>query len=60
MQGAEYNYPIQDKEMLAVVRALMVWRPELVGLRELFLVVTDHKALEYFGTKRLLNARQAA
>jgi len=42
--------------MLAVVRALIIWRLELVGLRELFLVITNYKALEYFGTKRLLNA----
>lgn len=59
MQGAEHNYPIHDKELLAVVRALRFWRSELIGLQEPFTVITDHEALVYFGTKRLLNLRQA-
>jgi hypothetical protein len=59
MQDAETRYPIQDKEMLAVVLALQEWRVELVGRQEPFLVVTDHRALEHFSTKRLLSARQA-
>lgn len=61
MQGAEFNYGIHDKELMAVVRALRVWRPELIGLRRdhPFTIVTDHKALEYFGTKQQLNLRQA-
>lgn len=60
MQGAEHNYSIHDKELLAVVRALQCWRAELVGLQTpAFTVITDHQALEYFGTKRLLNFRQA-
>lgn len=59
MQGAEHNYAIHDKELLAVVRALLFWRAELVGLQMPFVVITDHQALEYFSTKRLLNLRQA-
>lgn len=60
MQGAEHNYSIHDKELLAVVHALQCWRAELVGLQvPAFTVITDHQALEYFGTKRLLNFRQA-
>lgn len=59
MHGAEHNYSIHDKELLAVVRALVYWRAELVGLQNPFTVVTDHKALEFFSTKRLLNLRQA-
>lgn len=61
MHDAELRYPIHDKELLAVVRTLQCWRPELIGLQrpELFLVITDHKALEYFGTKRTLNFKQA-
>jgi transposase InsO family protein len=62
MQPAECNYPIQDKEMLAIIRALQGWRPELEGLqtRERFDIYTDHRALEYFMSKRLLNSRQAS
>ena len=59
MNDAECNYPIQDKELLAVVRALQFWNAELLGLSKRFTIVTDHEALEYFQTKRLLNARQA-
>lgn len=61
MHGAEHNYHIHDKELLAVIRALQCWRAELVGLQgdDPFLIITDHEALKYFGTKRLLNARQA-
>jgi hypothetical protein len=29
---AERNYDIYDKEMLAIIKALKEWRPELVGL----------------------------
>jgi hypothetical protein len=59
MSGPELNYHIHDKELLAVVRGLMCWRAELIGLPQPFTAVTDHEALKYFSTKRLLNARQA-
>ena len=61
MLPAECNYPIHDKELLAVVRALRFWRSELIGLQQdcPFTIVTDHEALEYFSQKRLLNIRQA-
>ena len=59
MSEAEMRYEIHDKEMLAVVEALKHWRDMLIGLQEQFTVITDHRALEYFSTKRLLNPRQA-
>jgi hypothetical protein len=61
MHGAELNYHIHDKELLAVIRALQCWRSELIGLqsKEPFLIISDHEALKYFSTKRLLNIRQA-
>jgi transposase InsO family protein len=59
MTGPETRYEIHDKEMLAVVRAMGEWTAELQGLAEPFVAYTDHKALEFFSTKRLLNARQA-
>jgi hypothetical protein len=61
MNPAERNYDIHDKEMLAIVRDLQVWRAELQGLQQStpFLVLTDHRALEYFTTAKKLNARQA-
>jgi hypothetical protein len=61
MNGAEQNYDIHDKEMLAVIRALQEWRAELEGLHrnERFKILTDHRALEYFMTTKKLSARQA-
>jgi transposase InsO family protein len=59
MAPAECNYEIHDKEMLAVVKSLDQWRPELQGTANRIKVYTDHKALEYFMTTKQLTARQA-
>jgi ABC-type Zn uptake system ZnuABC Zn-binding protein ZnuA len=45
--------------MLAIVKALQYWRAELEGTKDHIEVVTDHQALEYFITSKLLSARQA-
>lgn len=55
---AEYNYPIHDKEMLAIVSCLRAWRAELRGCGP-FTILCDHKNLEYFMTKRALTERQS-
>jgi hypothetical protein len=52
----ESNYPIHDKELLAVVSCLQEWDSELRGTKE-FEVVTDHKNLEYFTSKQKLTER---
>ena len=44
----ERNYEIYDKEMLAIVRGLEVWRHLLEGAQTKFEIWTDHKNLEYF------------
>jgi hypothetical protein len=59
MAPAEMNYPIHDKEMLAIVRAFEHWRAELEGTDHPVEVLTDHKALEYFMSTKALSARQA-
>ena len=59
MIPAERNYFIHDKELVAIVRTLKESEPELLSLQEPFVVVTDHRALEYFIMKQKLNARQA-
>ena len=56
---AKTNYPIYNKELLAIVRALQYWRSELKGAIDPVQVITDHKALEYFITSKLLSVRQA-
>ena len=58
MAAAECNYAIHDKEMLAIIRALQEWRPELEGLQTMFEVLTDHRALEYFMSTKDLSSRQ--
>jgi hypothetical protein len=59
MNSAECNYPIHDKELLAIVRAFEEYRAELEGLANPTQVYSDHKALEYFMTTKNLSARQA-
>ena len=56
---AEYNYEIYDKEILAVVKSLDQWRPELQGIVNQIQIYTDHKALEYFMTTKQLTIHQA-
>ncbi|KAL2885130.1 retrovirus polyprotein [Ceratocystis lukuohia] len=53
---AEVNYPIHDKEMLAIFSCLKHWRPFLAGLT--FQVHTDHRNLVYFQTRQTLSERQ--
>lgn len=55
---AECNYDIHDKELLAIVKALKHWTGELLSLSQPFIILTDHKNLEKFTTKRDLNERQ--
>jgi transposase InsO family protein len=59
MNPAECNYQIHDKEMLAIVRSLEEWRPELQRKQDRFQIYTDHKSLEYFMSTKQLTARQA-
>ena len=59
MAPAEMNYPIHDKEMLAIVRAFEHWHAELEGTSHPVEVLTDHKALEYFMSTKVLSTRQA-
>ena len=55
----EQNYEIHDKEMLAIIRGLEVWRHLLEGTQSKFEIWTDHKNLEYFMKAQKLNRRQA-
>lgn len=58
LNGAVVNYPIHDKEMLAIVSCLKEWQAELQSVGSPFTIYTDHKNLNYFTTKRLPNERQ--
>ncbi|KAI0993417.1 hypothetical protein K3495_g14767 [Podosphaera aphanis] len=44
--------------MHAIVSCLQEWQAELTSATKPFTIITDHKNLSYFTTKRLLNERQ--
>ncbi|GJP41928.1 hypothetical protein CLOM_g1544 [Closterium sp. NIES-68] len=50
------NYPIHDKEMLAIMHAFNVWWCYLTGAS--VTVRTDHQSLQYIRAQPLLNPRQ--
>jgi len=55
LSDTERNYEIHNKEMLAVVRCLEVWRHFLEGTITKFEIWTDHKNLKYFMKTQKLN-----
>ena len=59
LNEAERNYEIHNKEMLAIIQCLEVWRHFLEGAKDQFEIWTDHKNLEYFMKAQKLNQRQA-
>jgi len=54
---AEKNYPVHEKELLAVMYALKQWRHYLLGAHSK--VQTDHKSLTFIQTQPHLSQRQA-
>jgi RNase H-like domain found in reverse transcriptase len=56
LSGAEINYPVHERELLAIVYALREWRPYLHGSR--FVIKTDHHPLRYLDTQTNLSKRQ--
>ncbi|KAK3521517.1 hypothetical protein QTP70_008597 [Hemibagrus guttatus] len=59
LSPAEVNYDIDNRELLAIKFALEEWRHWLEGAKHPFVVLTDHKNLEYLRTTKRLNPRQA-
>lgn len=56
LKAVEKNYPVHEKELLAIIRALKKWRSNLLGTQ--FYVYTDHCTLENFDTQKDLSRRQ--
>ncbi|CAI7833834.1 unnamed protein product [Closterium sp. NIES-54] len=56
LHGAELNYPIHDKEALAIITAFKIRRCYLKGRKTT--VYTDHCSLKYLKTKLTLSRRQ--
>ena len=52
----QHNYHMHEHESIVVLEALMIWEDKLLGQK--FMLVTDHKGLEYFKTQPLLSLRQ--
>ena len=48
LKCAEKHYPVHEKELLTVVRALKKWRSDLLVIP--ISVYTDHRTLENFDT----------
>ncbi|KAK3543168.1 hypothetical protein QTP70_012273 [Hemibagrus guttatus] len=59
LSPAEANYDIGNRELLAIKLALEEWRHWLEGAKHPFVVLTDHKNLEYLRAAKRLNPRQA-
>jgi hypothetical protein len=57
LNNAQKNYPVHEKELLAIVQALKKWRSDLLGGP--IYVYTDHRTLEIFDTQKDLSRRQA-
>jgi len=55
LNAIEQNYEIYDKEMLAVIRCLEIWRHYLEEEKLEFEIWMDHKNLQYFMTSQKLN-----
>lgn len=55
LKEAEQKYLAHEKEILAVILCLQVWRVYLVGTK--FIVKTDNMVTIYFSTKKKLSLR---
>lgn len=58
LHGAELNYPIYDKEFLAIVNCFKEFRHYLMGSMHQVKVYTDHQNIAHFATTQELNRRQ--
>jgi hypothetical protein len=59
LNTVELNYDIHDKELLAIMEALNKWGTYYMSTPRTINILSDHKNLEYWQTKRDLNLWQA-
>ncbi len=59
LSPVERNYDIGNRELLSIKLALEEWRHWLEGAQHPFIVLTDHKNLQYLRDAKRLNPRQA-
>ncbi|KAL0173827.1 hypothetical protein M9458_029795, partial [Cirrhinus mrigala] len=55
----EQNYDVGNRELLAIKLALEEWRHWLEGAKHPFIIITDHKNLQYLREAKRLNPHQA-
>lgn len=55
----EINYEVHDKELMAVVSSLAIWRQYTLGASFPVTIFTDHRNLLHFTTNQQLTRRQA-
>jgi transposase InsO family protein len=58
LNGAELNYPIHEKELLAIKHALRIWTAYVQNGHKTE-VITDHESLKYLNTTRTPSKRLA-
>jgi hypothetical protein len=58
LSPAKSNYEIHDKKLLAIVRAIKKWKKKLIEIKNPFVVLSDHKNIQYFITIRKLSEKQ--
>jgi len=54
--AAQQNYQTHEHETITILEALIKWEDKLPGSK--FVIVTDHKSLEYFKTQLSLSSQQ--
>jgi hypothetical protein len=59
LKDAELNYDVHDKELLAILEALDKWSTYCKSTKHSIQILSDHKNLEYWQTKKDLNLCQA-
>ncbi len=59
LSPSENNYDIGNRALLAIKLALEEWKHWLEGAQHPFIVLTDHKNLQYLHDAKRLNPRQA-
>jgi hypothetical protein len=57
LNPAERNYPIWDRELLAVTQPLKHWRHLLIGLPHVIVIWTDHSNLLHYREPQKVNRR---
>jgi hypothetical protein len=57
LNAAEKKYPMHEKELLAIIKALQKWCSSLLNVH--FDIMTDHQTLEYFQSQKEMSRCQS-